>query len=143
MTGQNTYNKDCFMNAKKKLIVIAEGNLAIGVVLKSKFTEDGYDTKIFDNGVNALEFMQENRFDVLITDIDMPGLNGVQLIRKVRESIDKDVPIILISGKDDDAFISNIFEIGATDFVLKPVKISELYLRVKRFQIKDNHSSNV
>ena len=121
------------MNTKKKLIVIAEDIGALGVVLKSRFNDDGYETKIFDSGVTALEFMQKNRFDILITDINIPELNGIQLIRKVRESIDMDVPIILISGIDDDAFTSYIFEVGATDFILRPFKISELYLRAKRF----------
>jgi two-component system, OmpR family, response regulator VanR len=128
------------MNTKKKLIVIVEDIGALGVVLKSRLNDDGYETKIFESGVAALEFMNKNRFDILITDINMPELNGIQLIRKVRESIDMDVPIILISGIDDDAFTSYIFEVGATDFVLRPVKISELYLRAKRFLIKDNSS---
>lgn len=116
----------------KRTIVIAEDNEIINRVLEYRLKNDGYEVKVFFNGEDAIEFMRENPFDVLITDLYMPVMSGLDVIKTVRNSISSNVPIIAISVTNQEDLIIRLFDMGVNDFVIKPFRAGELSVRIKR-----------
>ncbi|KOH46341.1 hypothetical protein NC99_08780 [Sunxiuqinia dokdonensis] len=101
-------------------------------VLEYRMEKDGFQVEVFNNGEEAIEFLSSNSFDLLITDLYMPFMNGSELIKYVRNNISATVPIMAISSTHEEDVIGNIFNIGANDFIVKPFRAGELSVRIKR-----------
>jgi len=87
--------------------------------------------KSFSNPVEGLEFLKNNKVDILFTDYMMPEINGLQLIEKFRE-FNEDTPIVMITAAGDDTELKvNAFKLGANDFLNKPLDLTEFTLRAK------------
>ena len=86
-----------------------------------------------ENGKAALETVQKTHFDVVITDIDMPEMDGVELCKRIKENPDyRDIPIIMVSKFDSDKAVNRGFEAGASDYVPKHQVRTELLDQVKK-----------
>lgn len=116
----------------KRTIVVAEDNEIVNRVLEYRLKIDGYEVKVFTNGEDAVAFMKDNPFDLLITDLYMPLMNGIDVIQTVRECISAIVPIMAVSVSRDEDLIVRLFNMGVNDFVVKPFRAAELSVRVKR-----------
>lgn len=125
-------NKDNLDLNKKKTIVIVEDNDLLSKVLEYRMAKDGFRVEVFNDGEEAIEFLSSNSFDLLITDLYMPFLNGSELIQYVRDKISATVPIMAISSTHEEDVIANVFNIGANDFIVKPFRAGELSVRIKR-----------
>ncbi len=90
----------------------------------------GYRCISAGNGDEALILMEKNRVDIVITDINMPGMNGIELTQKIRKDFDSD--IIIMTGFVKDFSYENVIVQGASDFIQKPVTLDELELRLQR-----------
>jgi two-component system cell cycle response regulator len=94
------------------------------------------------DGMDALEKMEEEQFDILITDINMPRLNGIGLIKRVAaEYIDTDV--IAITGFQTEYNYTDIIALGASDFISKPININEFEAKIKRIVRERNMRSEL
>ncbi|MBP3464173.1 MAG: response regulator transcription factor [Clostridia bacterium] len=82
------------------------------------------------NGERALELMDKEYIDLIVTDIMMPEMNGYELIKELREA-KYEVPILIITAKEDIEDKKQGFNLGADDYMVKPINIDELILRVK------------
>ena len=82
------------------------------------------------DGLEALSFLRRERFDLLILDINMPKLDGLALLEKLRTE-GASVPVLMLSARADKANINQSLRIGADDYLTKPFSIEELVLRVK------------
>lgn len=74
------------------------------------------------NGLEALELFSLNKYDVIITDINMPKLNGIDLIKKIRESNNK-IPIIVTTAYNEDSYLEQLKRIGISEYIMKPLDI--------------------
>lgn len=92
------------------------------------------------NGIEALELSQQYRPDILLTDIMMPGLNGLDLINEIRSAF-PDIKIAVISGYSDFEYAKTAMKYGITDYLLKPVDENELIQVLERFK-KERHEEN-
>lgn len=110
-------------------IGIAEDDIKIADLLKSALEENGYQISTVFNGIDALEQFASREFNLLIIDIMMPGLNGIQLCKRLRE-IDGQTPILMLTalGTVDDKVTG--LEAGADDYLVKPFHLKELLARV-------------
>lgn len=81
-----------------KTIVIADDNRLIRLALAHQLSRKGYHVQLFENGQEALLFVERNSCDLLITDIQMPILDGIGLVRKIRSTPDKKFPVIVMSS---------------------------------------------
>ena len=115
----------------KKTIVIAEDNELMRKLLTYRLEIDGYVVRDFANGKGAADYMLENQFDLLITDLVMPVMDGFELIQIVRNSISKTIPIMVISGDCDADFKFKVLEMGVDIYVTKPVTAVELSVHLK------------
>lgn len=90
-----------------------------------------FDVKTFDNAMDALEELRKNTYDVLITDVKMPQMNGIELQKNVKE-IDENLPVIIITGYGDVPMAVEALKNGAYDFLEKPINNEVLLASVNR-----------
>ena len=91
--------------------------------------EEGYDVTSADNGVAALELMEREAPDLVILDVMMPNMDGLEVCRRIRQKMD--VPIIFLSAKGETADKVSGLQLGADDYLAKPFDPAELLARVK------------
>ncbi len=111
-------------------ILVVEDEKTIRDIIQEALSNEGYVCSIAEDGEKALKVLAEHNADVVITDIIMPNLDGLELTRIVKEKYDSDV--IVMTGFVKDYSYEDIIEIGASDFIQKPVRINELITRLKR-----------
>ncbi|QYA47753.1 response regulator transcription factor [Nosocomiicoccus ampullae] len=118
------------------LIIEDEQNLARFLELELK--HEGYDVTVKSDGLNGLEKALDEDFDCILLDLMLPGLNGLEVCRKIRR--EKETPIIMITAKDAtyDKVIG--LDYGADDYIVKPFEIEELLARLR--VIIRRHSSS-
>ena len=115
-------------DGKKILVVEDEAHLAKG--LQFNLEREGYRVTLADNGESALELLGKEAFDLMILDIMLPKLSGLEVARKIRNR-DMRFPILMLSAKSTDEDRETGLEAGADDYLTKPFHLPELLLRVK------------
>ena len=112
-------------------ILVCEDEEILLTSLEFRLKKQGFDLLLASDGKQALEHIQNETPDLIVADIMMPHVTGLELISFVREKLKSDIPIIIISALGNDEVILKAFELGATDFISKPFKPSELVIRIK------------
>ncbi|BDA80416.1 two-component system response regulator [Leptospira kobayashii] len=104
--------------------------------LFSEYFKSDYEVWLASNGEEALNIALGSHFDLIISDISLPKLNGIQFIEKLRA---KEIytPFVVITGDSDIQIAIDVFRLGAVDFFLKPFKMESLRLRIKKFENAD------
>jgi len=117
---------------KKKILAI-DDEKSIRFIIENTFNKD-FEVATLNNGMDALFYLQSGNLpDIIICDVEMPVLNGFEFIRRIRESgFFEEIPLIMLSGKEESADKIKCFEMGADDYVLKPFNPRELIARIKR-----------
>lgn len=117
---------------KKKILAI-DDEKSIRFIIENTFNKD-FEVKTLNNGMDALFYLQSGNLpDIIICDLEMPVLNGLEFLRRIRESgFFEEIPVIMLSGKEESADKIKCFEMGADDYVLKPFNPKELIARIKR-----------
>ena len=110
-------------------IFIVEDEEAIADLEKDYLELSGFEVEVENDGNKGLQRALEEDFDLLILDLMLPGVDGFEICRKVRD--EKDVPIIMVSAKKDDIDKIRGLGLGADDYMTKPFSPSELVARVK------------
>ncbi len=117
--------------AELKKILVAEDELTNSILLKRLLSKAGYSVVVAHNGADALKHLEREQFDALLTDWMMPEMDGIELIRRIRQKI-KPVPlIIMITALVSEGARSYALESGADDYIAKPIDVEELLTRVK------------
>jgi two-component system, chemotaxis family, chemotaxis protein CheY len=117
---------------KKKILAI-DDEKSIRFIIENTFKAD-FDVITLSNGQEALFSLQAGNLpDLIICDIEMPLLNGFDFIKKVRSSgFFDDIPLIMLSGKEESSDKIKCFELGADDYLVKPFNPKELLARCRR-----------
>lgn len=101
-------------------------------VAMSILKEENYDFSFAKNGEDALEIMKKDEFDIVLLDIMMPGLNGYEVCKRMKEDESlKELPVIFLTAKADSDSMAEGFEVGGVDYIIKPFHANELLARVK------------
>ena len=111
----------------KILLVEDEENIALFVKMELEY--EGYKVEVCDDGVKGLEFSIENEYDLILLDLMLPKLNGLEVCRRLRKV--KNTPIIMLTARDDVMDKVTGFQTGADDYVSKPFAIEELLARIE------------
>lgn len=112
-------------------ILVAEDDEIMRESIKHMLKQEGLTVITAENGREAIELFQADTPDLVITDILMPFISGLEFIDVIRNS-SKQLPIIVLSAMDEEDTVMEAFNMGADDFLTKPVKSSELSIRLKR-----------
>ncbi len=115
-----------------KKILITEDNEILLNMMRVFLEREGYQVFICRSGKEAVDSVQKGQFDLFIVDIMLPYLNGMEVIDQIRKSPQNlNARIIIISDFSDENYVQEGFELGANDFLKKPVSPAELVTRVR------------
>jgi DNA-binding NtrC family response regulator len=119
------------MSLKKEKILVVDDEKIVRESLFHWFQEEGYQVETAEDGETALRIFDKNKFDLLLVDMKMPGMSGLELLSKIKE-IDKDTIVILITAFASVPTAIKALKDGAYDYVTKPVDPDELEHLVKK-----------
>ena len=123
----------------KVQILIVDDDLAVRNTMNEYIVTAGYQSDAASCAEEALEMLAKKSFHVVITDIILPAMGGLELTKIIKKDQDSDV--IVMTGYSDDYSYEEAINIGASDFVIKPVRLEELLLRLKRV-LKERNLTN-
>lgn len=113
-------------------ILIAEDDELILKTIEHKLKKEGYEVILTRNGKDAIDTLKTEEVELVITDIMMPFASGLEILSALK-SLGKNVPVIMLSSMGQEQVVLNAFDLGASDFIVKPFSPNELILRIKRF----------
>jgi two-component system, OmpR family, response regulator len=112
-----------------KKILIIEDDLSIAELQKDYLELSGFEVTICTDGLQGLNAIKENEFNLIILDIMLPKLDGFSILRSIQD--DKDIPILMVSAKKEEIDKIKGLSLGADDYITKPFSPGELVARVK------------
>src|SRR5215472_14093499 len=115
--------------SEPRRILLVDDESQITRVLRTSLSSHGYDIRVANDGETALEIMKDWTPDLVITDLSMPNMDGLELCRRLR--ISTKIPIIVLLVKGEERTKVQALDAGADDYVTKPFGIEELLARVR------------
>lgn len=113
-------------------ILIVDDDFVMLAVIEKQLTEAGFIVVSASDARLAQEALERFTPDLIITDILMPRTSGLELISRIRSMYGDKIPILVLSALDEEDTVMEAFNLGAEDFLTKPIKAGELSVRVKR-----------
>ncbi len=110
-------------------ILVVEDDKDLNRSVCAFLNRSGYEAVGCLGATEAYDAMYENVFDLIISDIMMPNIDGYEFVRTVRE-LNEDIPILFMTARDDLASKQRGYRVGVDDYIVKPVDLDELYLRI-------------
>jgi two-component system KDP operon response regulator KdpE len=117
------------MTTKKTRILIADDEPKIRMFLRANLNARGYEVHLAQDGLEAVEIAGQVLPDIIILDVNMPRMNGIDACRRIREWAD--MPIIILSVRDEEKDKVKALDEGADDYVTKPFGMEELLARIR------------
>jgi len=118
-------------NRDQQSVLSVDDDGELRELLHELICQMGHASVTAADGIDALEKMEEKQFDIVITDINMPRLNGVGLIKRITSDF-SDTDVIAITGYQTEYNYTDIIALGASDFISKPINIDEFEAKIKR-----------
>lgn len=114
---------------EKKNILVVDDEKEIAELIEIHLMSQDYNVTKAKNGVEALKFLDENHFDLVLLDVMMPKMDGKETLKRIREKFN--IPVIMVTAKTSEKDKVEGLTLGADDYVTKPIKPLELIARVK------------
>ena len=111
-------------------ILVCEDDFAIKTMISTKLKQENYSVYTAQNGQEALNLMEKQQIDLVISDIMMPEMDGYEFVQTLRET-KYTLPILMITAKSQLESLEEAFKLGVDDYMVKPLRLEELILRVK------------
>lgn len=111
-------------------ILVCEDDFAIKTMISTKLKQENYSVHTVQNGQEALNLMEKQQIDLVISDIMMPEMDGYEFVQTLRET-KHTLPILMITAKSQLESLEAAFKLGVDDYMVKPLRLEELVLRVK------------
>lgn len=116
---------------ESKKILVIEDDIDYGQMLADALENLNYKVYLSFSATGGLDIIREKKLDIIITDLIMPGINGLDLAQKIFNMY-LDIPIVMITGLNDLTLVKKALEIGVSDYIVKPVTIDELPVVIER-----------
>ncbi len=114
-------------------ILLIEDDEVVLNALGRFLEKEGFRVSRASNGKDALKNLEVYSYDLVITDLNMPYANGFEVMNRLRsQEKHKDVPVIVITSMGSESAITQCYNIGANDFIRKPIMPHELHVRIKK-----------
>lgn len=111
-------------------ILVAEDDASLNKIISTKLQQNHFTVFSVFNGQEALDLMEKQQVDLIITDIMMPVMDGYELLESLRQVGDKR-PVLMITAKSQLDSLEEAFKLGVDDYLVKPIRLPELLLRVQ------------
>ncbi len=115
-----------------KKILLCDDDLLTIQLIEKKLTEENYEVTVAKNGQIGIEFLEKIIFDLIITDIHMPHVTGLELINYLRNEKNNDTPIIVLTKDISVETEEDAYQIGANEYLVKPPKPNILMIKIKK-----------
>lgn len=107
-------------SGKRKIVAVDDSGIILKMLIK--VLGESYDLHAFSSGKRALQFLKEKTPDLIILDIDMPEINGYDMLKMIKEREHlKEVPVIFLTSNNDKSHVVKAVAVGAKDYVVKPI----------------------
>jgi two-component system OmpR family response regulator len=111
-------------------ILVIDDETAVLEMIVDALTIAGFQVNSATDGLEALQLIRKQEFDLVVTDVNMPKLDGYQLVEKLRER-DTETPVIFLTARNEKVDITRGLKLGADDYITKPFGLEELTLRIR------------
>jgi DNA-binding response OmpR family regulator len=121
------------MSEDPKHILVVDDNEDIRSLLSLVLQKEGYHVFLAANGNEAIEIVKNNKLDLILLDVMMPGLSGLEVLSSIRANKDKkisEIPVMMITAKSTVSDIDEAVENGATSYIIKPFRNENLIQKV-------------
>jgi two-component system, response regulator, stage 0 sporulation protein F len=116
----------------KQKILIVDDQFGIRILLNEVLQKEGYDTYQAANGVQALEIVKENSPDLVLLDMKIPGMDGIEILKRMKV-IDEEIRVIIMTAYGELDMIQQAMDLGALTHFAKPFDIDDIRVAVKKY----------
>jgi DNA-binding response OmpR family regulator len=120
-------------------ILIVDDEIKIRELIKKYLDFQGYESKMAVNGMEAVEMLKNEKYDIIIMDEMMPELDGFSAVKEIRKK--SDTPVIMLSARGEEYDKIHGFELGIDDYVVKPFAPRELMMRIDAVMKRNSKST--
>ena len=113
----------------KGKILIIEDEVSLARFIELELTFEGYEVSVFHDGREGYEMFESQNFDLILLDLMLPGIDGIEICKRIRKI--SNVPVIILTAKDDVSDKVAGLDSGASDYITKPFAIEELLARMR------------
>ena len=119
------------MNPKLHILVV-DDEVDIAQLIRFNLEKEGFLVSVLHSGDSVLPFLLKNKIDLVVLDLMLPGINGLDLCRAIKSDADlKSIPVILLTAKAQESDVVKGFDMGAEDYVTKPFSVKVLMARIR------------
>jgi CheY-like chemotaxis protein len=120
------------MSKEQKKVLIIDDSSVNNVLLENVLEDQNYEVLISFRGDEALELINKEHPDIILLDIMMPGMDGYKILEELKsKEPTKDIPVIMVSAKSDSLDIDKAMELGASDYIVKPINIKTIIEKIQ------------
>jgi len=132
-------------NIVAKKILLVDDDLAISKMFSDRLRKRGYDVLTQDSGNDILELIEKHAIEIVLLDIEMPGLSGIEVLKIIRAKFGKlEMPVIMVTARDTPDDLVNALELGANDYLPKPIGINIALARIAtQITLRDLYVENI
>lgn len=117
---------------KYRIVLVDDDRDTLDIITYNLLTE-GYEVKAFSNAVDALKYVTAENTELVITDWMLPEMDGLDLCRNLKHNPGtQDIPVVMLTGRADEIDVVTALEVGAEDYIAKPIRIREMLTRIKK-----------
>lgn len=114
-------------------ILIVEDDELNRTLLERRLSNNNYKVTVCGNGVDAISLSKEKKFDIILLDINLPDISGVEVLEKIKTNAEtKKIKVVMVTANDDRETVLNCIEKGASDYLIKPFSMRIVNERIKR-----------
>ena len=117
-------------------ILIAEDDPMLLKTIELYLIKEGYEVTATKDGREAVAKIEDTRPDLVITDVMMPWVSGIEIVALIKKRTGRKIPVIVLSVIDQEAVVMQALDLGADDYMTKPFSLKELSTRIKRLLAK-------
>ena len=124
-------NQEELTNKVKSKILVVDDDVEINKFLKTLLNIEGFYVDTSLTGMGALDLVNKNPYDLIVLDIGLPDINGIELGKKIKEELNMDIPICIITAQAEVQNAIDAFAMGVEGYVVKPFEIDELLKKIQ------------
>ena len=134
---------DSQISKKNLQVLIVEDHRALAENISEFLGESFYHLDFAYDGLTALHLLSVNRYDVIVLDIMLPGLSGLELCKRIRNDLECNTPILFMTAHDDIKEKTSGFSLGGDDYLVKPFDMREMELRIQALSRRYTANTNI
>ena len=120
-----------FILSKGKVLIV-DDEISIRTILGQMLKKSDFEAEVANDGVEALKKLKTSPFDIVVSDINMPNMDGVALLKKIKETY-PNIPVVFITAFGKDKIIIEAMKVGLADFIEKPFKMDAVISTINKY----------